>query len=391
MARRVFLHIGTPKSGTTYVQSLWWRNRDALASQGLLLPGGSEHVQFHAGAVIRDNAGVLATMDATQKQAWERLLAEMAEWEGDALVSQEQLVEADADHARDALRRALEVAEQVHVIITARDLARQIPSAWQQRVKHGSDTTLKRFCARVAKDDPDFNFWRHQDVPRILERWGEGLPPERVHVVPLPRPGAPRELLWTRVCALLGVDDTPLALEAPRANETLGPEEIELLRQVNAHFPRAHHDVAMSRHLRRVLDSHLGRGADNPRRLTLAPDTHAWAVERGNRMVDELGGLPYDVVGDLDDLRPEPTPVAGAVPAGGVDPDQVTDHEVLAAATALIAALVRESAPRAGSQHREPHAGAPSPDAPESRLPPGSDGRGSPPARRWRLLPRRRR
>ena len=62
MARRVFLHIGTPKSGTTYLQSLWWQHRDALAERGLLLPGGSADEQFRAGAVVRANAGVLVTM-----------------------------------------------------------------------------------------------------------------------------------------------------------------------------------------------------------------------------------------------------------------------------------------------------------------------------------------
>lgn len=383
MARRTFLHIGTPKSGTTYVQSLWWQNRDALAEQRLLLPGGSEREQFHAAAVVRDNAGVLATMDDHQRRAWDRLVDEVAEWEGDALISQEQLVEADDDHARDAVRRLAGVSKEVHVVITVRDLVRQIPSAWQQRVKHGSDTTLRRFCARVAKDDPDFNFWRHQDVPRILERWAATLPPDHVHVVPLPPPGAPRELLWQRLAGLLGIDDTGLDLQAPRANETLQPEEIELLRQVNVHFPRAHHDVAMSRHLRRVLESHLGQAEATTRRLALAPDRHQWAVERGNRMVDELVTLPYDVIGDLADLRPDPQQ------AEGVDPDAVPDGEVLAAATALVADLVRESSPRARSQRPEPPGAAPSPGAPASPGPPGSGEPGSRPTRRWRLLRRR--
>lgn len=30
MARRVFLHCGTAKSGTTYLQDLWWRHREEL-------------------------------------------------------------------------------------------------------------------------------------------------------------------------------------------------------------------------------------------------------------------------------------------------------------------------------------------------------------------------
>ncbi|GAA1924179.1 hypothetical protein [Nocardioides hwasunensis] len=330
MARRVFVHIGTPKSGTTYLQSLWWHNRGALAEQGLLLPGGSAHVQFQASAVVRDNAAVLETMTERQLGAWDHLVDEIASFDGDALISQEQLVETSRDSATAALDRLRAVADEVHVVVTARDLVRQVPSAWQQRVKHGSPTTLRTFFTRVAKDDPDFNFWHHQDVPRILERWTSGLRAEHVHVVVLPPPGADRDLLWRRTCELLGIDDTGLSLDAPVANETLAPAEIVFHRAINAHFRNAHLDVSLSRRVKAFMEPRLGGAA--PQRIALAPDMHAWLVERGRRMVDELAAAPWHVVGDLDDLRPDPAP------ADGVDPDAVPDSEVLAVAQDFIAA-----------------------------------------------------
>lgn len=357
MARRVFVHLGTPKSGTTYLQSLWWHHRDALAARGLLLPGGSADVQFQASAVVRDNAGVLETMTAHQLGAWDRVVGEVEAWPGDALISQEQLVEASHDDAAAAVARLGAVADEVHLVVTARDLVRQVPSAWQQRVKHGSPTTLRKFFTRVAKDDPTFNFWHHQDVPRILERWAAGLPPDRVHVVPLPRPGADRDLLWRRTCDLLGIDETGLSIDAPVANETLAPAEIAFLRGVNAHFRNAHLDVALSRRVKGFMEPRLGgRPAE---RIALAPDMHAWLVERGSRMVDELAAGPWHVVGDLDDLRPDPTPGAG------VDPDAVPVAEVLALAQDFIAAelLARAAASdpptpaavrEAGSDRSEP-------------------------------------
>ena len=335
MARRVFLHIGTPKSGTTYLQSLWWHNQLALAEQHLRLPGGSADVQFCAGAVVRANSGVLETMTQEQRGAWDRVVSDVGAWRHDALISQEQLVETSREGAAAALARLGEVADEVHLVITARDLVRQVPSAWQQRVKHGSATTLRRFFSRVAKDDPSFNFWLHQDVPRILERWAVDLLPERVHVVPLPRPGADPGLLWRRTCGLLGIDDAGLSLDAPVANETLAPAEIAFLRGVNAHFPHAHLDVALSRRVRGFMEPRLGRAS--PARIALPPDMHAWLVERGNRMVDELATAPWQVVGDLDDLRPDPEPATGGQ-GRGVDPDAVPDAEVLAVAQEFIAA-----------------------------------------------------
>ena len=38
MAKRVFLHIGTPKTGTTHLQTVLWANRAKLAELGVLLP-----------------------------------------------------------------------------------------------------------------------------------------------------------------------------------------------------------------------------------------------------------------------------------------------------------------------------------------------------------------
>lgn len=340
MARRAFLHLGTPKSGTTFLQSLWWHNHDELAERGLLLPGSDADEQFQAAALIRANPDVLSTMGPRELAAWDRVAAQAAAWSGDVLISQEQLVEAPGEQARAVVDRILaEVADEVHLVVTTRDLVRQVPSAWQQRVKHGSDTTLRRFCRRLVKDDPTFNFWRHQDVPRILDRWAPGLPADRVHVVVLPRPGAEHDLLWRRTCALLGLDSTGLDLQAPVANETLAPEEIAFLRLVNTHFGQAHREVARSRRIKTYMDARLGSTpAPGSERLLLPADLHPWFVERGNAMADELAGGAWQVVGDLDDLRPDPER------GSGVDPDAISDARVLARAVEFIAAGLRERA-----------------------------------------------
>jgi hypothetical protein len=42
---RVFLHIGEPKTGTTFLQQVMWGNRAELAARGVALPG--HHAQDH--------------------------------------------------------------------------------------------------------------------------------------------------------------------------------------------------------------------------------------------------------------------------------------------------------------------------------------------------------
>lgn len=342
MARRVFVHIGTPKSGTTYLQSLWWRNAATLRERGLLLPGGNARVQFRGAAVVRASAEVLKTMSPRQLTSWDRIVAQTHEWDRDILISQEQLVETSAKRAAQALEQLGAHGAEMHVMITVRDLVRQVPSAWQQRVKHGSDITLRRFVEDLTANKPAQGFWRHQDVPAILKRWGAGLDPAHVHVLPLPRPGAPRDQLWLRTCDLLGIDDTGLDLTTSRANATLAPAEIAFLREVNQHFPTAPRDVATSRRLRGFFEPRLG-GERPTEHLLIPEDVYPWFVNRGNQIVEELTRAPWNVVGDLEDLRPSQTQ------GPGVDPDAIAEEDVLDVALDFLARRLEEPPADAGS------------------------------------------
>ncbi|NUS49791.1 MAG: hypothetical protein HOQ22_01965, partial [Nocardioidaceae bacterium] len=66
---RVFLHIGAPKSGTSYLQSTLWRNRALLREHGLLLPG-SRAAHYQAMADLR--GGVWT--DGHSEWTWDRMV-----------------------------------------------------------------------------------------------------------------------------------------------------------------------------------------------------------------------------------------------------------------------------------------------------------------------------
>ena len=83
MARRAFLHVGTAKSGTTFLQDLWWQQRDELRERGLLLPGTGRRDHFAAAALVKGMTDVVATFDASERGAWRRLVDETGAWSGD--------------------------------------------------------------------------------------------------------------------------------------------------------------------------------------------------------------------------------------------------------------------------------------------------------------------
>src|ERR1700716_1009060 len=50
---RIFLHIGEPKTGTTSLQQIMWRNRSELAARGVVLPGHHPQDHFRASQDLR--------------------------------------------------------------------------------------------------------------------------------------------------------------------------------------------------------------------------------------------------------------------------------------------------------------------------------------------------
>lgn len=336
MARRAFLHLGTAKSGTTYLQELWWRHRDRLRERGLLLPGVALRDHFHAAALVKQMPEIVSGLDPEELLAWQRLLEESRAWSGDVLISHEHFSDSPADAAARARAELQDVADEVHLVLTVRDLVRVLPSAWQQRVKQGSPQGFEEFLATARDGGQTTTFWRYQDVPGILRRWVGDLPPEHVHLVVVPGPGAPRDELWRRTGAVLGVQVDDLDTTSRRPNESLGLVETELLRRVNTRVPAEARTVALRRLTKGEFsrDVLAGSGGSEPWGL---PGQHLeWVRSRAADLVARLQERPYDVVGDLADLLPAPA-ASGRVPAA------VGTDELLRAATTVVARMVDQA------------------------------------------------
>ena len=128
------------------------------------------------------------------KGEWEALVRRARRARGNVVLSHEILAGAKPAEAERALSD-LSFAE-VHVIYSARDVARQVAAEWQEQLKHQRKVTFKTFLKQIRETDQRQGtrwFWRVQGLPGVLERWGNGLAPAQVHVVTVPRPGGPPE------------------------------------------------------------------------------------------------------------------------------------------------------------------------------------------------------
>ena len=337
----VYLHIGEPKTGTTFVQQVMWRNRAALAAQGVVLPGHHPQDHFRASQDLRGIEKLPSDPAGSWAGEWDILAHEARHAPRAAVISHELFSAADAPQAEHAVR-SLQPAE-VHITATVRDMASLLPAEWQETVKHRSTRGWQDWLGdvidreSVSADRRQWWFWRVHDTLAILDIWSRYVPAERIHVITTPPPGSGPGVLWQRFAGLIGVDPDRADLSVARANTSLGLPETEFLRRLNQALPA---DVPDWFYMWTVKEGIAHRAlAQRPRegRLVLPADRDAWAKEQAETLIAGLAGAGYDVLGDPGELRPRP-PAATAGP--GDQPGAQPDSQLLDAAVSAAAALV---------------------------------------------------
>ncbi|MFR9775949.1 hypothetical protein ACL02O_07785 [Micromonospora sp. MS34] len=326
MARRVYLHIGAPKTGSTYVQHVLWNNRSGLKRAGILLPGTAK-AHDQAMTDLRQ----VYWRDADVRWTWDRLATKARAWPGDVIISNEGLGAATREQATRAVE-SLQPAE-VHVIVAGRDLWRTFPSTWQQSIRARSAWRFQDFIRAVELGKFD-TFWDNYTPARMLRRWGDLVPAERRHLVTVPRPGAPHDVLWHRFAGIMNIPDGLCELEAPTSNPSLGAAEAEVLRRVNQalgdRYPlRTPYQKVVQRHL---VDAVL-RQRENGIKFGVGLDKAEWVSDLAEQQIKELQDYPCQIVGNLDELRP-----AGMKQSR--TPDELDDGQILETAIETIVAML---------------------------------------------------
>ncbi|QWC86319.1 hypothetical protein KLP28_06400 [Nocardioidaceae bacterium] len=368
MSRRVYIHVGAPKTGTTYLQDRMRLNAGALAEHGVHYVV-DEEMPTHFGAAL----DLIEEPWGGQRRhfvgAWEeRLMRRVRATDRDAtlVISHEILAGARAEHVARAMRDLGEGGDEVHLVYTARDLGRQVPAEWQEGIKHRRQRSFATFLQQIREaehEDPrELWFWRVQHVPEVLARWGASLPPERVHLVLVPQSRDGEDSLWLRWCRALGVDPAWAPRDSQASNSSIGVAEIRVLRDLNERLGEVDLPGRPYRRLvRQQLVHHNLAQREGMTRAAMPPDQHAWATDLAREWVRELGASGYRVYGDLDELVPRPGPDAEA----WVDPDEVSVEDQLDVALDALTAMTEIAA----EEGRPGPAGAPAPPGPAA--PPG--------------------
>jgi hypothetical protein len=231
MQRRLIIHAGFPKSGTTALQASFRENNQVLKASGIEYPETKNDAHHGAAAAL---VGRSIGWQSTKRDQsnWQEFVQSINDSTSDVvLISSEFLTAA----GKKQIKRIKEDFAQFHIEIffTLRPLNRIIPSIYQQNLKKGSihsypEWISKKFMTETGELRQTPRLINHAQV---IENWAKVFGAENISLII----GDSRqpELLYRLTEKLLGISQ--LSQVHTRAlNRSLTVRECEILRRVNA-------------------------------------------------------------------------------------------------------------------------------------------------------------
>ena len=339
MAKRLIVHAGFHKTGTTALQSALFAVRDKLEKRGFTYPvvGGKAHHKaiyslMEKGWGWEDRGG-----NPVNEKKWPELVKKIKRAKDTAIISSEFLCELnEAQIAK--FKQDLGV-EEATIYFTLRPLLKIVPSAYQQHLKIGIRSDYEKWLHSIL-DEPGVStitpsFWvRHQHA-KVLKKWIDAYGKDRVKLVIVDEKEP--DFMYQVFNEALGLKKPLLEEQKEKdSNRSLTLEEVALLRKINKIYPkkRSWHDYEtfIRQGSMKYLTNKVKPSDDAPRLHT--PE---WAVakikEISNENVREIKGLGIEIIGDIDSFE------SATIPTGvSVEPEVIS---VEVAAKALVAMDLR--------------------------------------------------
>jgi hypothetical protein len=339
MARRLLVHAGFHKTGTTALQSSLFAVRNQLKQEGFFYPsiGGKAHHKaiyslMEKGWGWEDRGG-----NPPNLKVWPRFARSIRNFKKSSIISSEFLCELSETQIK-KFKAALEI-EETTIYFTLRPLLKIVPSAYQQHLKIGIRSDYEKWLHSIldvpGQSSITPSFWvRHQHA-KVLKKWINVYGKERVKLIIVDESNP--NFMYETFNREWGLSKNLLkAQEGEDSNRSLTLDEIALLRRVNRKFPkrRSWHDYEtfIRQGAFKYLTNKVKPSSDAARLLT-----PQWAVEKiqeiSKESVAEIKKFGIEIIGDIDKFE------LASIPTGvSQEPEQIP---VDLAAKALIALDLR--------------------------------------------------
>ncbi|MCC5969909.1 MAG: hypothetical protein JJU15_08160 [Pararhodobacter sp.] len=260
---KALIHIGTPKSGTTTIQTFLAMNRHALRAQGFryepFLPRNVAQMEFGLAGMIRAGEHVnqpikqwaLGVYDlAAQRALVDRFEAALREgvqtWPEHTFIASSEQIGSWLSKPRRILALdefLLDQFEDVKYILYLRPQHELIVSSYSERVKRGETLSFdEHFAQRLTRMN-----WH-----RLASKWVDAVGADRLIVRLLDRSELLNGDLLDDFCNITSLDRAPLETP-PRMNTALSLEEIDLHHKLTRYIPVRNRRGAPSQVFRAAL------------------------------------------------------------------------------------------------------------------------------------------
>ena len=304
----VLLHIGVHKTGTTAVQSALMTCRPFLDTWNVRYPGitRAQHKIAVAGA-NRSLGWKDRGAFAPQPKKWKKFLREAREYDGITVLSSEFLAESNIDVITNMINDL--GSDRVHVVVTMRNLAKIMPSAWQQFLKGGYTFGYEEWLGNILtapKRDANAKlFWARHQHDEVVQRWSSVVGADQMSVIVVDE--SVREGIFWEFEDMLGLPKNTLVdHQGTESNRSMTIAETEFLRKINAdvapEMQWPEYRMLIRRGLIKGMVETRSPEPDEPKLLT-----PQWALDRAAEisgpMCDAIEASGVHIRGNMDVLR----------------------------------------------------------------------------------------
>ena len=330
--KRLIIHPGFHKSGTTALQESFALNRALLSDLGILYPpiGTKAHHRVAWALTQKPWGWSKRGGEKTSPKFWDQMANRInGAKEETVILSSEFFSELDGEKIR-KIRSDIE-RRDIQILFTLRPLAKLLPSSYQQYLKYGITVKYEDWLHAIL-DTPGESkvsptFWKRHSHGKVVARWVDIFGKSNVTILIVNE--AQPTVLFDEINKFLKLPIGTINAAPSGSNRSLTMEEISLLLELNAQFPKEREWEEYENFIRagyvKELTDHVPPAPDKARLLT-----PQWAIDKANELGKEIQGellsTGMRIIGDVDSLG------NSTVPSGSSSYTDSIDIKTVAAA-----------------------------------------------------------
>jgi sugar-specific transcriptional regulator TrmB len=323
--KRLIIHPGFHKSGTTALQESFALNRPLLRENGIFYPpiGSKAHHRVAWALTQRPWGWNRRGGERTPEKYWDRMASRInGAKEETVILSSEFFSEIDGERIR-KIRSDIK-GRDIQILFTLRPLAKLLPSSYQQYLKYGItveyEDWLHAILDKPGESKVSPTFWKRHSHGKVVARWVDIFSKSNVTLLIVNE--AQPTFLFDEINKFLNLPTGTLNAAPSGSNRSLTMEEISLLLELNRQFPKERvwdeYEVFVRAGYIRHLTDHVPPAADKARLLT-----PQWAVDKANELgkviQKELLGTGVKIIGDVDSLGNSVVPIGTSSYTDSID------------------------------------------------------------------------